>query len=176
MYTHIHTCTHMYTHVHTCTHVSTISLLLGACMSPDLIPAFSHPLNSLPHITFNILFNILSPAACISHPPTCTYRGTRMETSVSASTEEPPSPTGCQHCHSEGSPPQGPEAQSSLWGYGPPLGRPAPPLLHTHTHTHTHIALSRSHGEKSGEGLGSKLCHGTEMVDLVSTNWVHITY
>ena len=29
--------------------------------------------------------------------------------------------------------------------------------------------LSRSCGEKSGEGLGSKLCHGPEMVDSVST-------
>ena len=29
--------------------------------------------------------------------------------------------------------------------------------------------LSRSRGEKSGEGLGSKLCHGPEMVDSVST-------
>ena len=29
--------------------------------------------------------------------------------------------------------------------------------------------LSRSRGEKSGEGLGSKLRHGPEMVDLVST-------
>ena len=28
--------------------------------------------------------------------------------------------------------------------------------------------LSRSHGEKSGEGLGSKLRHGPEMVDSVS--------
>jgi len=28
--------------------------------------------------------------------------------------------------------------------------------------------LSRSYGEKSGEGLGSKLCHGLEMVDSVS--------
>jgi len=27
-----------------------------------------------------------------------------------------------------------------------------------------------SRGEKSGEGLGSKLCHGPEMVDSVSTN------
>ena len=36
--------------------------------------------------------------------------------------------------------------------------------------------LSRSHGEKSGEGLGSKLRHGPEMVDSVSTNWVHVTY
>ena len=34
---------------------------------------------------------------------------------------------------------------------------------------HTQI-LSRSHGEKSGEGLGSKLCHGPEMVDSVCTN------
>ena len=30
--------------------------------------------------------------------------------------------------------------------------------------------LSRSRGEKSGEGLGSKLCHGPEMVDSASTN------
>ena len=29
--------------------------------------------------------------------------------------------------------------------------------------------LSRSRGEKSGEGLGAKLRHGPEMVDLVST-------
>ena len=29
--------------------------------------------------------------------------------------------------------------------------------------------LSRSRGEKSGEGLGVKLRHGPEMVDLVST-------
>ena len=29
--------------------------------------------------------------------------------------------------------------------------------------------LSHSRGEKSGEGLGSKLCHRPEMVDLVST-------
>ena len=29
--------------------------------------------------------------------------------------------------------------------------------------------LSRSHGEKSGEGLRSKLRHGPEMVDSVST-------
>ena len=29
--------------------------------------------------------------------------------------------------------------------------------------------LSRSHGEKSGEGLGSKLRHRPEMVDSVST-------
>ena len=29
--------------------------------------------------------------------------------------------------------------------------------------------LSLSHGEKSGEGLGAKLCHGPEMVDSVST-------
>ena len=36
--------------------------------------------------------------------------------------------------------------------------------------------LSRSHGEKSGEGLGSKLRHGPEMVDSVSTNRVHVTY
>jgi len=33
--------------------------------------------------------------------------------------------------------------------------------------------LSRSRGEKSGEGLGSKLHHGLEMVDSVSTNQVH---
>ena len=36
--------------------------------------------------------------------------------------------------------------------------------------------LSRSRGEKSGEGLGSKLRHGPEMVDSVSTNRVHVTY
>ena len=36
-------------------------------------------------------------------------------------------------------------------------------------HGHSQI-LSRSHGEKSGEGLGSFLCHGPEMLDLVSTN------
>jgi len=30
--------------------------------------------------------------------------------------------------------------------------------------------LSHSRGEKSGEGLGSLLCYGPEMVDLVSTN------
>ena len=36
--------------------------------------------------------------------------------------------------------------------------------------------LSRSCGEKSGEGLGSKLHHGPEMVDLVSTNRVHGVY
>ena len=36
--------------------------------------------------------------------------------------------------------------------------------------------LSRSRGEKLGEGLGSKLRHGPEMVDSVSTNQVHITY
>ena len=36
--------------------------------------------------------------------------------------------------------------------------------------------LSRSRGEKSGEGLGSKLSRGPEMVDSVSTNQVHITY
>ena len=36
--------------------------------------------------------------------------------------------------------------------------------------------LSRSHGETSGEGLGSKLRHGPEIVDSVSTNRVHITY
>ena len=35
------------------------------------------------------------------------------------------------------------------------------------------LILSRSRGEKSGEGMGSKLCHGLEMVDLVSTNQVH---
>ena len=33
--------------------------------------------------------------------------------------------------------------------------------------------LSRSHGEKSGEGLGSKLRHGQEMVDSVSTKLRH---
>ena len=33
--------------------------------------------------------------------------------------------------------------------------------------------LSRSRGEKSGEGLGSKLRHGPEMVDSVSTKQVH---
>ena len=32
------------------------------------------------------------------------------------------------------------------------------------------------HGEKLGEGLGSKLRHGLEMVDSVSTNRVHVTY
>ena len=36
--------------------------------------------------------------------------------------------------------------------------------------------LSRSRGEKSGEGLRSKIRHGPEMVDSVSTNRVHITY
>ena len=36
--------------------------------------------------------------------------------------------------------------------------------------------LSRSSGEKSGEGLGSKLRHGPEMVDSVSTKRVHVTY
>ena len=36
--------------------------------------------------------------------------------------------------------------------------------------------LSRSRGEKPGEGLGSLLRHGPEMVDSVSTNRVHITY
>ena len=36
--------------------------------------------------------------------------------------------------------------------------------------------LSCSRGEKSGEDLGSKLHHGPEMVDSVSTNQVHITY
>ena len=36
--------------------------------------------------------------------------------------------------------------------------------------------LSCSHGEKSGEGLGSKLRHGPERVDSVSTNRVHVTY
>ena len=35
--------------------------------------------------------------------------------------------------------------------------------------------LSRSRGE-SGEGLESKLRHGPEMVDSVSTNRVHVTY
>ena len=33
--------------------------------------------------------------------------------------------------------------------------------------------LSRSRREKLGEGLGSKLRHGPEMVDLVCTNRVH---
>ena len=36
--------------------------------------------------------------------------------------------------------------------------------------------LSRSRGGKSGEGLGSKLHHGPEIVDLVSTNRVHVMY
>ena len=36
--------------------------------------------------------------------------------------------------------------------------------------------LSCSYGEKSGESLGSLLRHGPEMVDSVSSNWVHITY
>ena len=36
--------------------------------------------------------------------------------------------------------------------------------------------LSRSHVEKSGEGLGTFLRHGPEMVDLVITNQVHIMY
>ena len=36
--------------------------------------------------------------------------------------------------------------------------------------------LSYSRGEKLGEGLRSLLCHRPEMVDSVSTNWVHITY
>ena len=36
--------------------------------------------------------------------------------------------------------------------------------------------LSCSRGEKSGEGLRSKVHHGLEMVDLVSTNRVHVTY
>ena len=36
--------------------------------------------------------------------------------------------------------------------------------------------LSCSRGEKPGEDLGSKLHHGLEMVDLVSTNRVHVTY
>ena len=36
--------------------------------------------------------------------------------------------------------------------------------------------LSHSRGEKSREGLGSKLRHGPEMVDLVSTNRVHVTF
>ena len=31
--------------------------------------------------------------------------------------------------------------------------------------------LSRSHGEKSREGLRSKLCHGPEMMNSVSTSW-----
>ena len=35
--------------------------------------------------------------------------------------------------------------------------------------------LSLSRGEKSGECLGSKLRHGPEMVDSVSTNQVHVT-
>jgi len=33
--------------------------------------------------------------------------------------------------------------------------------------------LSHSRGEKSGEGLGSKLRHRPEMVDSVCTNQVH---
>jgi len=33
--------------------------------------------------------------------------------------------------------------------------------------------LSHSHGEKSGEGLGSLLHHGPEIVDMVSTNRVN---
>ena len=33
--------------------------------------------------------------------------------------------------------------------------------------------LSRSRGEKSGEGLGSLLHHGPEMVDSLRTNRVH---
>ena len=33
--------------------------------------------------------------------------------------------------------------------------------------------LSRSRGEKLGEGLGSLLCHGSEMVDLIS-NWTQL--
>ena len=36
--------------------------------------------------------------------------------------------------------------------------------------------LSHSCGEKLGEGLGSKLRHGPELVDSVSTNRVHVTY
>ena len=36
--------------------------------------------------------------------------------------------------------------------------------------------LSRSHEGKSGEGLGSLLHHGPEMVDTVSTNQVRIMY
>ena len=36
--------------------------------------------------------------------------------------------------------------------------------------------LSRSHGEKLGEGLGSKLRNRPEMVDSVSTNRVHSKY
>ena len=39
----------------------------------------------------------------------------------------------------------------------------------------SHI-LSCSRGEKSWEGLGSKLHHGPEMVDSVSTNRVHVMY
>ena len=36
--------------------------------------------------------------------------------------------------------------------------------------------LSCSHGEKSGEGLGSLLHHRLEVVDTVSMNRVHVTY
>ena len=36
--------------------------------------------------------------------------------------------------------------------------------------------LSRSHGEKLGEVLGSKLRHRLEMVDSVSRNRLHVTY
>ena len=80
MYKHVHTCTHMYTHAHTYTHmythVHTFSLylysLVHVCpLTP--IPAFSHPLNSLPHIIFNILFKILSPAEHLYIPPTYMY-------------------------------------------------------------------------------------------------------
>ena len=35
------------------------------------------------------------------------------------------------------------------------------------------LILSRSRGEKSGEGLGSLLCHRPKMVDSVSMNRVH---
>ena len=35
--------------------------------------------------------------------------------------------------------------------------------------------LSRSRGEKLGEGLETKLRHGLEMVDSISTYRVHIT-
>ena len=34
--------------------------------------------------------------------------------------------------------------------------------------------LSRSRGEKSGEGLGSLLCHGPEMVDSVRTVFIQV--
>ena len=36
--------------------------------------------------------------------------------------------------------------------------------------------LSHSHGERSGEGLGTLLYHRPEMADSVSMNLVHITY